>query len=477
MRVNLKINSGQSGPLYAGFTRLQNFPLDSDSVKGNLTELKEYLASGGNAYNGQIISVLGDGKDDRRTYIVRDITADKFEDAIVEVADGTDIIEINNTIDNKIKEVNESINAINSDLDAYKESNRETIEVLEKKVDDNKAELDDGLSAIRASVGENKKLIEANQKAIEDSKKELQANIDKTVEDLKTHIENYNQTKNTLDKTISDLAAATGRISSLEEAKTELSGKIGNLETWKGETSGKISVLETTQKQLSDKTAALETWKANTDAFLTTVCTKDYFTEEIQKVDLKNYYKKSEIDSLFDSKLSELENGMKSEITKQIQDALKDLTDVMRYMGSKNTYSELPTDGNRKGDIWNVKEDGMNYAWDGTSWDAMGSQIKLDGYATEDWVRAQGYSKLTESDVRAVVNDMITAKLTAYKTSEDIAKEYYSKAEVDQKIADIASGGTIDLSNYYNKEQADEKFVPFSLEKIRGGNATSWKKE
>lgn len=443
MKVNLRMDSSQSGPLYAGFTRLQNFPLDSDSVKSTRAELEKYLASGGNVYNGQIITV----EENSKTYVVRNLVAEKFEDAVVEIADGNDIIKINKQIDSKIKEVNNSINAINSDLDAYKKSNKEIIDTLDKKVDSNKKELDDGLSAIRASVGENKKLIDANQKAIEDSKKELQANIDKTIESLSTHIENYNQTKNTLDKTISDLA----------------------------KTNGKLEAAEIVQKQLSDKTSALETWKANTDVLLSTFCTKEYFKEEIQNIDLKNYYKKSEIDSLFNSKLSELENRMKSEVTKQIQDALKDLTDIMRYMGSKNTYSELPQTGNRKGDIWNVKEDGMNYAWDGTSWDAMGSQIKLDGYATEDWVRAQGYSKLTESDVRAVANDMISAKLAAYKTSEDIAKEYYSKAEVDQKITDAITGGTIDLSNYYTKEQADEKFVPFSLEIIRGGNAASTK--
>ena len=99
MKVNLRMDSSQSGPLYAGFTRLQNFPLDSDSVKGSLTELKEYLANGGNAYNGQIISVLGDGNsNERKTFIVRDITAKKFEDIITEVADGTDIIKINSII-------------------------------------------------------------------------------------------------------------------------------------------------------------------------------------------------------------------------------------------------------------------------------------------------------------------------------------------------------------------------------------------
>lgn len=60
--------------------------------------------------------------------------------------------------------------------------------------------------------------------------------------------------------------------------------------------------------------------------------------------------------------------------------ALKTLVDELKasvaaaldYKGTKDTYEELPTEGNKKGDVWNVvaahgtTPAGTNYAWDGT---------------------------------------------------------------------------------------------------------------
>lgn len=54
--------------------------------------------------------------------------------------------------------------------------------------------------------------------------------------------------------------------------------------------------------------------------------------------------------------------------------ALKsDLTAVYKYKGSKSTVSALPSSGNTQGDVWDVSETGMNYAWNGSAWDALGT--------------------------------------------------------------------------------------------------------
>ena len=58
--------------------------------------------------------------------------------------------------------------------------------------------------------------------------------------------------------------------------------------------------------------------------------------------------------------------------------ALKsDITNVYKYKGSKATVEELPASGNEVGDVYNVEADGMNYAWEGTKWDAMGSVLEI----------------------------------------------------------------------------------------------------
>lgn len=58
---------------------------------------------------------------------------------------------------------------------------------------------------------------------------------------------------------------------------------------------------------------------------------------------------------------------------------------VYRFKGSVEKYSDLPTENNRAGDTYDVREDGKNYTWtvDG-NWDDIGGTVDLSGYATKD---------------------------------------------------------------------------------------------
>lgn len=59
--------------------------------------------------------------------------------------------------------------------------------------------------------------------------------------------------------------------------------------------------------------------------------------------------------------------------------ALKsDLTSIYRYKGSVQNYASLPTTGNTVGDVWNVSATGMNYAWTGEDWDALGQEFQIE---------------------------------------------------------------------------------------------------
>lgn len=84
----------------------------------------------------------------------------------------------------------------------------------------------------------------------------------------------------------------------------------------------------------------------------------------------------------------------------QFETALKTLIDNLKasvaaaldYKGTKDTYDALPTEGNKKGDVWNVvaahgtTPAGTNYAWDGTQWDPLGGTVDLSGYYTKTQV-------------------------------------------------------------------------------------------
>lgn len=90
------------------------------------------------------------------------------------------------------------------------------------------------------------------------------------------------------------------------------------------------------------------------------------------------------------TKVSTLETKVGNVYTKSEVDAK--VSSVMRYKGSKDTYAELPSEGNEIGDVWNVVgadaennvRAGDNFAWNGTGWDNLGGAVVLDGYATKD---------------------------------------------------------------------------------------------
>lgn len=65
------------------------------------------------------------------------------------------------------------------------------------------------------------------------------------------------------------------------------------------------------------------------------------------------------------------------------------LTTVYQYKGSVATYADLPTTGQKVGNVWNVEtadpdhgiKAGDNVAWDGAQWDILGGNHDLSGYA------------------------------------------------------------------------------------------------
>ena len=65
----------------------------------------------------------------------------------------------------------------------------------------------------------------------------------------------------------------------------------------------------------------------------------------------------------------------------QVYDAINAaLTSALVYKGVKATVAELPSSGQKVGDLWHVTADGGEYAWDGSAWQEMGSVIDLSGY-------------------------------------------------------------------------------------------------
>lgn len=84
------------------------------------------------------------------------------------------------------------------------------------------------------------------------------------------------------------------------------------------------------------------------------------------------------------------------------------LSSVMNYCGQVQTYDNLPS-GAAKGDTYNVVEAhgntpaGTNYAWNGTSWDALGGEIDLSGYLLKNPAITPGTSCKVTYDANGLV--------------------------------------------------------------------------
>lgn len=85
----------------------------------------------------------------------------------------------------------------------------------------------------------------------------------------------------------------------------------------------------------------------------------------------------------------------------------QDLVTVMNYKGTKATVAALPSSGNKNGDVWHVTENNAEYAWNGSTWEELGTPVDLSGYATTAslaTVATSGnYSDLTGTPTLATV--------------------------------------------------------------------------
>lgn len=98
------------------------------------------------------------------------------------------------------------------------------------------------------------------------------------------------------------------------------------------------------------------------------------------------------------------------------------LTTVYQYKGSVATYADLPTTGQKVGDVWNVEtadpdhgiKAGDNVAWDGAQWDILGGNHDLSGYA-------QLNSANTFTAMNVFRNNIAVSNGTASGTGGDIS--------------------------------------------------------
>ena len=96
--------------------------------------------------------------------------------------------------------------------------------------------------------------------------------------------------------------------------------------------------------------------------------------------------------------------GITDAYTKTEVDGL--VSGVLHYKGAKSTTASLPSSGNTTGDVWHVTADGSEWAWDGSTWQELGTTVDLSGYLQTgdiaNWAKAANKPSYTASEVGAL---------------------------------------------------------------------------
>lgn len=135
---------------------------------------------------------------------------------------------------------------------------------------------------------------------------------------------------------------------------------------------------------------------------------------------------KSDVDNQ-GSAISGITNGTKLDSFKDVEDEINlKISSVYKIKGTKDTYADLPTEGNTIGDVYNViaangnTPAGTNYVCTASAgtreeqWDALGGTIDLSGY-----VSASSFNTL-EQTVKGHTTDITNLKESASTLNTDV---------------------------------------------------------
>lgn len=104
--------------------------------------------------------------------------------------------------------------------------------------------------------------------------------------------------------------------------------------------------------------------------------------------------------------VSDLSNDSGFQTASDVQSAISQaVASAYVYKGSVATVADLPASGNTVGDVYDVQATGVNYAWDGTNWDALGTYVDTSAF----WTSASGQSNTLEAMTVAEVNAILNA--------------------------------------------------------------------
>lgn len=111
-----------------------------------------------------------------------------------------------------------------------------------------------------------------------------------------------------------------------------------------------------------------------------------------------------EVDLTVPTKTSDITNDSDFQNSTQVQSAINTaVASAYKYKGSVATVADLPMSGQIVGDVYDVQATGMNYAWNGTTWDTLGQLVDTSVLWTSTTGQTNTLEAMTVAEINAIL--------------------------------------------------------------------------
>lgn len=395
-------------------------------------------------------------------------------------------------------------------IQKYVDASREYSEEAKLSEANAKAsEMNAELSAEQAKISENNaKLSETNAKTSETNaknsevkaKKEADASAESAYQSQQSALASYEyasnadeDAKNALE-TLGHVLESEAKITQSEQntLKSEQNAKQSELNAKASETKATQEATSSAESAYQSQQSALASheYASNAEADAQNVNESlDKVLESLDKVlisesnakasegialDSANVAKTKSQEALQSANIATEKADESSQFALECQAIKNSLGSVYVFKGSVNTASELPNNA-QVGDVYDVKDTGINYAWTGTEWDALGVTVDFDlsEYATKEYVDT------TEQEIIENYMDADTSLQTQITGLSTVVDEEQDKLiAIEGKIPTSASASNLlstanDLLNAVQDVRADFAEADSELQTQINGQATA----
>lgn len=158
-------------------------------------------------------------------------------------------------------------------------------------------------------------------------------------------------------------------------------------------------------------------------------------------------------------------------IQKEVESALNKVTGFAKYAGSVDNYSDLPTAGVDKGDVWNIVnadsthqiKAGDNVIWNGKTWDNLSGFVDLSNYPTNsDVAKAIVDTTYSGGTITFIHKDGSKSTATIGGTSGSTSHAIQADQDGDGNVITDTYAKKTDLSNYVTSDDVNATLTQYA---------------